>query len=279
MVPLDESGELSQAIDHISARSWKGDGHVRNVDLSACWREGRRICESEYEPASSLLKRLEEIGVDTLCPFGGDVSEPNFWADDDEMSEDEILKEQSYAHGALNTGFEHQNISGHAPIADTNEMDVEDLAGIELPETLSSSYILLPQFHEAHLDESHLHESLPRPINNQQQAAPGKPGTQPKAKISPTIELNGESVYKARVTRDYNKSGSSIKCFGSSADRLKRWAGLARYHHQDNSFTALNDRPDEPILASNDVAVALVRSGPAEKQRVWIAFVSRSGSI
>jgi hypothetical protein len=51
--------EISATYDHINPKSWKGDVHVSNVVLSACWSSGRHSAELVLQEAEMSCRSKE----------------------------------------------------------------------------------------------------------------------------------------------------------------------------------------------------------------------------
>ncbi|KZW01881.1 hypothetical protein EXIGLDRAFT_590650, partial [Exidia glandulosa HHB12029] len=85
---MDDSGEMSRDIDHITPRTWRGDMSVRPVVPHTCWRLGRVRAEREFahHSVASHLSRVDEtLGADMLSPFGKELDPAD---GDEELDED-----------------------------------------------------------------------------------------------------------------------------------------------------------------------------------------------
>ncbi|KAF8165814.1 hypothetical protein B0H34DRAFT_787178 [Crassisporium funariophilum] len=58
----DDINEVSSKYDHISPKSWRGDVSVKNVVLSGCWMEGRRMAEEDLCEAGITPPMLKVDG-------------------------------------------------------------------------------------------------------------------------------------------------------------------------------------------------------------------------
>jgi len=63
--PLPKNAtKVTSAYDHINPRAWKGNVHVRDVVLSACWSSGRSVAEAALREAkfSIPFEEMEKLG-------------------------------------------------------------------------------------------------------------------------------------------------------------------------------------------------------------------------
>ena len=66
-----EMKEFTYKVDHINPASWRGDVHVKNVNLHACWLLGRQKAIELIPRAESVFNNAEaNDDIDFLSPFG-----------------------------------------------------------------------------------------------------------------------------------------------------------------------------------------------------------------
>ncbi|KAJ6523229.1 hypothetical protein DFH09DRAFT_937986, partial [Mycena vulgaris] len=71
---INEAGDVSPNADHINPASWKGDVHVRTVNLLTAWKQGRQKAEELVPGGHSVLTRAScTPGVDIFSPFGSSL--------------------------------------------------------------------------------------------------------------------------------------------------------------------------------------------------------------
>ncbi|EJD47513.1 hypothetical protein AURDEDRAFT_62190, partial [Auricularia subglabra TFB-10046 SS5] len=73
---MDESGQMSRDVDHITPTTWRGDVSLRHVVPHTCWKMGRLRVEREFAAhgiASQLLSVEQTPGADILSPFGQEL--------------------------------------------------------------------------------------------------------------------------------------------------------------------------------------------------------------
>ncbi|KAF8172521.1 hypothetical protein K438DRAFT_1772565 [Mycena galopus ATCC 62051] len=68
---INERGDVSSQVDHISPASWIGDLHVADVVLQTCWIADRIKVEQMIPTAREQFQKCARIpGFDILSPFG-----------------------------------------------------------------------------------------------------------------------------------------------------------------------------------------------------------------
>ena len=165
---LEQQGhEISQKMDHLNPKSWRGDVQVKHVSLCTAWQDGRRmaeqvLCEGLLE---SPFERMEAgAGFDIFCPFGGEkYILINGKVLDSEVDEGE--DEMDHAAPMEAQGQDTRNSS--------SGLDLDDLADLEASSTSNPSYDLTSAL-------------------------------QPQSRIDPNIIVDGKSINKAKILHIYS---------------------------------------------------------------------------
>ncbi|KAJ7078273.1 hypothetical protein B0H15DRAFT_804878 [Mycena belliarum] len=132
---INAAGDISRNADHINPASWKGDVHVKDINLLTAWRQGRKKAEQLVPQVSrkSLVHYLEqpappedfEIDPD-LLPTTEPYSEP-----DEEEKEKTVSPSSSTSLG----------VGGDSSY--TPDGDVEDALAIAEPRGKSSPHMMV----------------------------------------------------------------------------------------------------------------------------------------
>ena len=77
-----ETDEFTYQVDHINPASWRGNVHVKDVNLHTCWLIGRQKAVELIPKARSVFESAEaKYDVNFLSPFGWILM--NKWDDED----------------------------------------------------------------------------------------------------------------------------------------------------------------------------------------------------
>ncbi|KAJ7469170.1 hypothetical protein FB451DRAFT_1340217 [Mycena latifolia] len=138
---INEAGDVSPNADHINPASWKGDVHVRAVNLLTSWKLGRQKAEELIPHGRSVLVRCSSTpGIDIFSPLGSSLIH---YIDDDSAEDFELDPDLNPLPGRSDT---HPDSAGQSPStpADssyTPEGDVEDALAIAEPQGKFSPHI------------------------------------------------------------------------------------------------------------------------------------------
>jgi hypothetical protein len=74
---ISEKGVVSHKVDHINARSWIGDVHVRSVNLKSCWNRGRESATKALNAAGIMIDFgvMVKAGLSIFSPL---LSDPGY---------------------------------------------------------------------------------------------------------------------------------------------------------------------------------------------------------
>ncbi|KAL0564399.1 hypothetical protein V5O48_017648, partial [Marasmius crinis-equi] len=62
---------ITERVDHLNPKSWRGDVHTQSVTLQTCWKRGRRRITDAYPFAKEILAKADiDCNVTMLSPFG-----------------------------------------------------------------------------------------------------------------------------------------------------------------------------------------------------------------
>ena len=225
-----DTTEISATYDHINPKSWKGDVHVCNVVLSACWSSGRRSAELALQEAqlSPPFDRMIQVGgYDILSPFGQSkmmlIDGTLFAGEEEETEEEHDFRPSTLV--PLASSEQPENSSGDATSQATPaathldlEPDFDDAAGVTEASNFSS-----------------------------------------KAPYDPWVHIDSKKVHKASVLRLY----SNPLAASDSKDRLKRVRGFSQYNETvigapTASISSGNPNEVDNVLCVQDPALTLV---------------------
>jgi hypothetical protein len=130
---IEEAGDISAKLDHISPRSWRGDVAVKNIVLLTCWSEGRRVAESQLLHAGWVapFSEMEKgEGFDMFCPFGVKKMVLMDGLTDGERNEDDDEIDVRLPEPGASSDERPRPISTDGDALD--EPDLEDMAAEEL---------------------------------------------------------------------------------------------------------------------------------------------------
>jgi hypothetical protein len=242
--PLPQNiDDVSSSYDHISPKSWKGDVRVKNVVLSGCWMEGRRLAEEELCEADMVppFANMELVGgFTTMCPFGNlkMMLVDGISSDEREETEEEC------------EGFQNSNVSGTTPTVSPGEPSaaVPQAGPAHVPPELLSAMEsdLGPDFDDLAAATEVTVTTVPTPQKTN----------------SAWVEVDNKKVHKATIMRIY----SDPFAISDSKDRLKRVRGYSQYHEDPNrlescfsNHTDTIARDDTETILVQDPALILVR--------------------
>ena len=233
--PLPKNAtKVTSAYDHINPRAWKGNIHVHDVVLSACWSSGRTIAEVALREAKYKIpfEEMEKLGgFDILSPFGNSkmmLVDGTLAAGEREETEEELDggPPDSQPFAAADNGSEGLGLEGDNDL----EIDLDDVMGEEEVASFGDG----------------------------------------KSSYSPWVEIDGKKVHKASVLRIY----SNPLVTSDSKDRLKRVRGYSQYNETPEiraarlGQSAATLAEGIPLLEVEDPAVILVRSN----KRIFLAL-------
>ena len=239
--------EISANNNHINPKSWKGDVHVSNVVLSACWSSGRRSTESvlrESQISPPFEKMIQTGGYDILSPFGQSkmmlVDGTLFAGEEEETEEERDLG--SSANAVPQSSSEQQtNLPDNPPSKATHAA---------VPESSSDEDLELDFDDATSITDARNFSS--------------------KAPYDPWVLVDGKKVHKATVLRLY----SNPLAASDSKDRLKRVRGFSQYNEtvmgvpsatgqisseSSDSSQAGNPNEVDDVVCIQDPALTLVR--------------------
>jgi hypothetical protein len=231
--------DVSSKYDHISPKSWKGDVRVKNVVLSGCWMEGRRIAEEELCEADIVppFANMELAGgYTTMCPFGHSNMMLVDGISPDECEETEEERD------------DFRNVEDVAATLQNETSTIEPIVGTSTPPESSPTTDpdLDPDF-----DDLAAAAEVSASLANTQKAN------------SAWVSVEGKKVHKATIMRLY----SNPFAVSDSKDRLKRVRGYSQYHEDPsrlessafaNHAEATAHEADDTVLVQ-DPALVLVR--------------------
>ena len=163
--PLPKNAtKVTSTYDHISPRAWKGNIHVCDVVLSACWSSGRTIAEDVLREAKFNVpfEDMEKLGgFDILSPFGNS----KMMLVDGTLAVGEREETEEEREGAPDSQpFMADTVSGGFGLEEDLDLDLDDVMGEEEVASFGD----------------------------------GKP------LYSPWVEIDGKKVHKASVLRIYS---------------------------------------------------------------------------
>ena len=163
--PLPKNAtKVTSTYDHISPRAWKGNIHVCDVVLSACWSSGRTIAEDVLREAKFNVpfEEMEKLGgFDILSPFGNS----KMMLVDGTLAVGEREETEEESEGAPDSQpFMADTVSGGFGLEEDLDLDLDDVMGEEEVASFGD----------------------------------GKP------LYSPWVEIDGKKVHKASVLRIYS---------------------------------------------------------------------------
>ena len=221
-LPKNET-KVTSTYDHISPRAWKGNIHVCDVVLSACWSSGRTIAEDVLREAKFNVpfKEMEKLGgFDILSPFGN--SKMMLVDGTLAVGEREETEEECEGGPPDSQPFMADTVSEGFGLEEDFNLDLDDVMGEEEVASFGD----------------------------------GKP------LYSPWVEIDGKKVHKASVLRIYSNplatsdSKDRLKCVRGYSQYNKTPEIQAA--HLCQSAATLTE--GIPLLEVEDPAVILVRS-------------------
>lgn len=220
---LEQQGhEISQKMDHLNPRSWRGDVKVKHVSLRTAWQDGRRVAEKVLREAllESPFERMEAgEGFDIFCPFGG----KKYVLINGKVLDSEVDEGEDEMDHAAPTEANVQR-AGES----SSELDLDDLADLEANSTSDVS------------------------------GGSTSEVQRPPPRINPNVIVDGKLINKAKILRLY----SSPFSISLSRDRLKSVQGQARYNestHSPRPDYSVAEESDSK-LHTEDPALTLVQS-------------------
>ena len=141
-----ETDELSSKVDHINPASWRGDVHVKNVNLHTSWILGRQKAIELIPNARQLFEETEtNENIDFLSPFGQILV--NQRDEDEAYNCSNLLSEYPPSNDNLGTnespGTNTRPATTVSHVHTTLDGDLEDVMAHELPQGPISSDVII----------------------------------------------------------------------------------------------------------------------------------------
>ncbi|KAJ7085187.1 hypothetical protein B0H15DRAFT_988746 [Mycena belliarum] len=198
---INAAGDISRNADHINPASWKGDVHVKDINLLTAWRQGRKKAEQLVPRGVGFLHRCAETpGIDIFSPLGESLVqylEQPAPPEDFEIDPDLLPTTEPYSE----------------PDEEEKEKTVSPSSSASLGVGGDSSYT----------PDGDVEDALAI--------------AEPRGKSSPHMMVGGKKITKARALSGMMR----FRGIRSSTDRLKRVAGLPSFSPTMNSVMMTSD--------------------------------------